>query len=179
MEFTYKPTEYEIKLIILFTIKSLKKNADYTLLDYVISQAANINYFELEPYIAELISKDNLMEYEADGKTYFSIKESGEETLEFFTHKIPGSIRLRLEETIKAINRKEASGNKFFVDYIPVSETEYMVKLAMEEGGVSLMNLELYAGSRERAVAICSYLKNSTADFYKGVTELIDNGTMQ
>ena len=109
MEFTYKPTEYEIKLIILFTIKSLKKNADYTLLDYVISQAANINYFELEPYIAELISKDNLMEYEADGKTYFSIKESGEETLEFFTHKIPGSIRLRLEETIKAINRKGLS----------------------------------------------------------------------
>lgn len=177
MEYTYKPTEYEIKLIILYTIKTLKKNADYTLLDYVISSAANVNYFELEPYIAELISKDNLMEYTADGKTYFSIKESGEETLEFFTHKIPGSIRSRLEETINIINRKEASGNVFLVDYIPINEQEYSVKFSMEEGGVALINLELYAGSKDRAVEICSYLKNNTTDFYKAVTKLIDNGT--
>ena len=177
MEYTYKPTEYEIKLIILYTIKTLKKNADYTLLDYVISSAANVNYFELEPYIAELISKDNLMEYEAEGKTYFAIKENGEETLEFFTHKIPGSIRSRLEETISVINRKEASGNSFMVDYVPINEQEYSVKFFMEEGGAILLNMEMYAGSKERAAKICSYLKNNTVDFYKAVTEFIENGT--
>lgn len=177
MEFVYKPTEYEIKLIILYTVKSLKKNADYTLLDYVISSAANVNYFELEPYIRELIEKENLKEYELDGKTCFSILESGEETLEFFVSKIPASILSSLEETITAINRKEASGNRFFADYVPVNENEYLVKFSMEEGGVSLMSMELYAGSKERASEICSYLKNNTADFYKAVTGIIDRAT--
>lgn len=177
MEYTYKPTGYEIKLIILYTVKTLKKSADYTLLDYVISSAANVNYFELEPYIAELMEQDNLMEYEADGKTYFSIKDSGEETLEFFKHKIPGSIMSRLKDIITTINRQEASGNKFVVDYIPINADEYTVKFSMEEGGVSLMNLELYAGSRERAVAICTYLKNNTAQFYGQVIKYIDEGT--
>lgn len=179
MEYAYKPNEYEIKLIILYTIKSLKKNADYTLLDYVISSAANINYFELEPYIAELIAKDNLMEYNADGKTYFAIKENGEETLEFFTHKIPGSIRIALEETINTINRNEKNANKFMVDYVPVNENEYNVKFLMEEGGIPLVDLNLYAGSRERAVEICSYLKNNASEFYKTLTALIDKGTSQ
>ena len=179
MEYAYKPTEYEIKLIILFAIKALKKNADYTLLDFVISSAANVNYFELEPYIAELIAKDNLMEYSADGKTYFAIKEKGEETLEFFTHKIPGSIRIALEETINTINRNEKVGNIFVVDYIPVSGNEYNVKFLMEEGGIPLIDLNLYAGSKERAIEICSYLKNNTSDFYKSLTEIIDKGTKQ
>ena len=81
MEYIYKPTEYEIKLIILYTIKSLKVSANYTLLDYVISSAANVNYFDLEQYIASLIDKNNLMEYEADGNIYFSITDSGEECI--------------------------------------------------------------------------------------------------
>ena len=174
MEYTYKPTEYEIKLIILYAIKALKVSSSYTLLDYVISSSANVNYFELEQYIASLMDKDNLIEYEADGNKYFSITESGEETLEFFSHKIPGSIKTRLEEKIAEINRKERAGNKFYADYFPINENEYMVKFSMEEGGSVLFKFELYAGSRERAVEICSYLKNNTTEFYKTFTENLD-----
>ncbi len=176
MEYTYMPTEYEIKLIILFSIKSLKVSADYTLLDYVISSAANVNYFELEEYITSLIDKDNLMEYEADGKRYFSITESGEETLGFFEHKIPGSIKSRLQEIIKEINLKEKLGNKVFADYEPINENEYIVKFSMEEGGVKLMALEIYAGDKRRAIDICSYIKNNTASFYTDITKVIDGG---
>lgn len=176
MDYTYKPTEYEIKLIILYTIKTLKVSSSYTMLDYVISSATNVNYFELEQYIATLMDKDNIIEYEADGNKYFSITESGEETLEFFSHKIPGSIRNRLEEKIAEINRKERIGNKFYADYFPINENEYTVKFSMEERGAVLLTFELYAGSRERAVEICSYLKNNTIEFYKQFTEIIDKG---
>jgi len=177
MEYNYKPTEYEIKLIILYIVKNVKKSVDYTLLDLIISSVTNVNYFELEPYIAELIEKDNLMEYESEGNIYFSIKDSGEETLDFFKHKIPGSIMSGLVETITDINRNEARGNSFFVDYIPINANEYAVTFSMVEGGVPLINMELYAGSKERAAKICNYIKNNTADFYKSLTGIIDNGT--
>ena len=176
MEYIYKPTEYEIKLIVLYTIKSLKVSANYTLLDYVISSAANVNYFDLEQYIASLIDKNNLMEYEADGNVYFSITDSGEETLEFFSHKIPASIRGRLDEKIRNINLKENLGNKVVADYFPINEKEYTVKLTMEESGLTLMEIELYAGNKERAIAMCSYLKKNTSQFYADVSRLIDSG---
>lgn len=174
MEYTYKPTEYEIKLIVLYTVKNLKVASSYTLLDYVISSCANVNYFELGQYITELMDTDNLAEYEADGERYFSITDTGEETLGFFESKIPGSIKLALSDKIQDVNRESRLGNKLYADYFPINENEYTVKLSMEEGGVVIMSLELYAGSKERAIQMCRYLKSDTEDFYKSVIELID-----
>lgn len=179
MEYAYKPTDYEIKLIILYAVKSLRIGANYTILDYVISSSANVNYFELEQYIKSLLQNGNISEVLADGENIFSITESGEETLGFFSHKIPGSIMTRLDEKISAINHKEASGNKVCADFVPVNENEYTVKFSMEEGGTVLLNLELYAGSKERAKNICKYLKTNTADFYKQINGLINEGLRQ
>lgn len=176
MEFTYIPTEYEIKLMVLYTVKNLKVPSDYTMLDFVISSCANVNYFELEKYITELMGIENLAQYTVEGENYYSITEQGEETLDFFVRKIPGSIRLALEEKIRGINTENAKGNKLSTDYIPLNENEYTVKLSMEEGGTLIMELEFYAGPKERAIAICSYLKNHNAEFYKNFMELVDKG---
>ena len=176
MEYTYKPTDYEIKLIILYAVKSLRVAASYTILDYVISSAANVNYFELEQYIKSLLENGNLAESQINGENIFSITESGKETLGFFAQKIPGSIMIRLDEKISGINRRESSGNKFYADFYPINENEYTVKFSMEEGGDVLMKMELYAGSKERAMDICKYLKEHTGDFYKGVTGIINEG---
>lgn len=176
MDFTYIPTEYEIKLMVLYTVKMLKIPSSYTMIDYVISSCANVNYFELERYITVLMDKDNLTDYEADGQKYYSITEQGEETLEFFSGKIPGSIRLKLKDKIQQINQENALGNELLVDYFPLNENEYTVKFSMVEGGVVVLNLEFYAGSKERAVDICRYLKRDTAGFYRAVMETIDSG---
>ena len=78
MEYLYKPTDYEIKLIILYAVKSLKIGASYTILDYVISSSANVNYFELEQYIKSLLSSGNIVEVATETENIFSITESGE-----------------------------------------------------------------------------------------------------
>ena len=176
MEYAYKPTDYEIKLIILYAVKSLKVGASYTILDYVISSSANVNYFELEQYIKNLIETSNLSERLTDGENIFTITDSGEETLGFFLNKIPGSIMERLDDKISDINRQESSGNKIYADYYPVNESEYTVKFSLEEHGTVLMSMELYAGSKERAKDICVYLKSNTEDFYKRVAAIINEG---
>ncbi len=175
-EYTYKPTDYEIKLIILYAVKSLKVGASYTMLDYVISSSANVNYFELEQYIDSLLLSGNLSEIEADGDKIFSITDVGEETLGFFSNKIPGSIMARLDEKISSVNGKEAIGNSVSADFFPVSENEYAVKFSVEEGGTPLLEFEMYAGSKERAKNICRYLKANAADFYAKINKIIDEG---
>ena len=88
-EYTYKPTDYEIKLIILYAVKSLKVGASYTMLDYVISSSANVNYFELEQYIDSLLLSGNLSEIEADGDKYFPLPMLGRKPWDFFPTKFP------------------------------------------------------------------------------------------
>jgi len=178
LEFTYKPTDYEIKLIILYAVKTLKIDANYTILDYVISSSANVNYFELEQYIKNLIDIGNLTERTSGADTVFSITESGEETLGFFSNKIPGSIMERLNDIIFKVNREALSGNKISVDYYPLNENEYTVKISIEEDKKVLMNMEFYAGPKERAREISRYLKANTEDFYKKVASLINEGSM-
>jgi len=178
LEFAYKPTDYEIKLIILYAVKALKLDANYTILDYVISSAANVNYFELEQYIKNLLDSGNLKERTEGNENIFSITDSGEETINFFSNKIPGSIMERLDEKISDVNRKELSGNKIFADYYPINENEYAVKISIEEGKTVLMNMEFYAGPKERAKDICLYLKANTGDFYKKVAAIINEGLM-
>lgn len=174
MEYAYKPTDYEIKLIILYTVKSLKIGASYTILDYVISSSANVNYFELEQYIRGLIDIGNLSELDVENEMVFSITDSGEETLTFFENKIPGSIKVRLDEKIDDINKKEMSGNKFYADYVPISENEYVVKCSMQENGITIFKLEFYAGSKQNAMDICKHLKQNTGDFYRKFVGIIN-----
>ena len=176
MEFTYTPTEYEIKLMVLYTVKNLKVASNYTMLDFVISSSADVNYFELERYITDLMSTQNLTSYSADGDKFYAITEAGEETVGFFERKIPGSIRLKLKDKIDEINRENARGNKIFADYIPINENEYSVKLSLEDNGAVILNLEFYAGPKERASEICTYLRKNTTEFYKAFMELVDQG---
>ena len=58
MKTMYKPNEYEMKLIILYVIKNLKTSATYTILDYVVSSCVDLNYFDLEQYIGNLIETE-------------------------------------------------------------------------------------------------------------------------
>ena len=45
MRTMYKPSEYEMKLIVLFVIKYLRTGATYTILDYIISSVVDMDYF--------------------------------------------------------------------------------------------------------------------------------------
>ena len=176
MDFTYIPTEYEIKLMVLYTVSHLKIASDYTMIDYVISSCANVNYFELEAYITDLMATGNLDDYEADGQKYYTVTDAGEEALGFFSGKIPGSIRLKLNDKISEINRENAKGNKLSADYFPLNENEYIVKFSMKENNTIIINLELYAGSKDRAAEMCRYLKKDTTGFYRNFMRLLDDG---
>ena len=176
MDFTYIPTEYEIKLMVLYTVAHLKIATNYTMIADVISLCANVNYFELESYITDLMANGNLDDYDADGQKYYTVTQEGEETLGFFSGKIPASIRLKLNDKIHEINRENAKGNKLFADYFPINEHEYTVKFSMEENNTVILNLELYAGTKDHAAQICHYLRKDTTGFYKTLMKIMDDG---
>lgn len=176
MKSMYKPNEYEMNLIILYTVLHLKTGATYTILDYIVSRTVDINYFALQSYLEALIDSENLAELTVDDKKIYSLTTAGEETIGFFADRIPPSIRDRLDEYVREINKKENVSSDISCDYYPISEREYSVKLNIKENDVTMLNIELYVGDRERAKRISEHLKEHTTQVYSQIISLINQG---
>lgn len=176
MKIIYKPSEYEMNLIILYVVSNLKTSATYTILDYIISQTVDINYFALQNYLEALIESENLSELTVDGEKIYSLTTPGEETIGFFTDRIPLSVRDKLDEHIRITNERENASSEISSDFFPISENEYSVKLNIKENNVTMLNLEMYVGDRERAKRIKEHFATSTAKVYSDIIALINNG---
>ncbi len=174
MDFRYRPDDYEAKLIILYTISRLKKSPSYQTLGAIITPAADINYFDMDGYIKELGRLNFLAEYEVDGELVFSLVKAGEEMCEYFSSRIPASIREKIDSASYKINNDRSQENKTYADYIPINELEYKVICGILENNMKVLDFEMYAGSKERAKKICEYFKMNTTEFYQGLITMID-----
>lgn len=176
MKTMYKPSEYEMKLIVLFVIQNLKTSATYTLLDYVISSVVDMNYFDLELYIRNLIEVGDLSEMEIESQRVYSLNPSGEETIGFFESKIPFSIRERLLQYVKDVNEKANVSNEISTDYYPINENEYGVVLNITENNVTMLKLDVYVGDKENAKKVAEYFKANVNDVYKNIMQQVTEG---
>ena len=176
MKSIYKPTEYEMKLIVLYVISKLKTSATYTILDYAISSVVDMNYFALQEYILNLIEVGDIAEVEIEKDRVYTLSTSGEETIGFFESKIPYSIREKLDVMIKRVNDNANPSNKIDVDYYPLNEKEYGVKFTMKENDVTMLSLDVYIGDRENAKKVCNYFKENTNEVYSEIFKIVSKG---
>lgn len=176
MKTMYKPSEYEMKLIVLFVIKNLKTSATYTILDYVISSVVDMDYFGLQEYIGNLIEVGDVSELDIENDKVYSLNPSGEETIGFFADKIPFSIREKLTLHINITNKKQNSASEISCDYYPINNTEYSVKLNIKENNVTMMSLDVYIGDKETAKKAAEYFSSNVTDVYGKVMEIINGG---
>ncbi len=175
MDFKYRPDEMEIKLMLLYIIKNLRCEATYTLLDYIVKDTAELNYFELKSYIDALTSTSDIKELKTgDGNLIYSITNTGEETVEFFSDKLPFTIREALNLKINEINKKQNTANEIKVDYYPVCCDEYAVKFEVTENNIPMLKLEFYAGSHKRAKELAMYINENPDTAYAELFECIN-----
>lgn len=174
MKTMYKPDDYEMNLIVLYVISKLKTSATYTILDYIVSLTVDINYFALQDYLRALIESENISEHSVDGEKIYSLTPEGSETIGFFADRIPLSLRDRLDGNILEINRRENVSSSIACDYFPINEREYSVKLDIKENDITMLNIEMYVGDRERAKKLSRYLSNNTGEIYSQIISLIN-----
>ena len=173
MRSMYKPSEHEMKLIVLFVIKYLRTSATYTILDYVISSVVDMDYFSLQEYISALMEVGDISELDIDNSKVYSLNPSGDETIGFFADKIPYSIREKLTECINATNKEQNSATEITCDYYPINNTEYSVKFTMKENNVTMLALDVYIGDKETAKKVSEHFLSNTSDAYSKIIELI------
>ena len=175
MDFKYKPTEYEFKLIVLYVIRNLKLNVTNTMLSYVAENAVRTDFFELQEYVQKLAEEGKVDELVIEGNNVYSISDKGEEILDFFEQDIPYSVKEKLDNAMKEYIDAQNDENEAKAEFRMVSPTEYNVKCVIKENGSELLHMEFVAGSRETAKSFCDAFKDNEMEFYQRIMTEINN----
>lgn len=174
MEYKYKPDDYEAKLAVLYSMSNLNKNPNYTILSQVVFAGVDISYFELQEYLHALIEMKSVEEIKEGDEYVYRLTSIGEETSEFFSNRIPASVRDKIENAAKSINGDRSGENKVYADYIPINENEYKIECGIMENNLKLLDFEMYAGTKEKAKTMCTYFKEHTDEFYVHIVKFFD-----
>lgn len=174
MEFKYKPDDYEAKLAVLYSMANLDKNPTYAVLSQVVFAGVDIAYFELQEYLHALIDMKSVEEIKEGDEYVYSLTPIGQETSEFFSNRIPASVREKIENAANMVNTDRSAQNRVYADYIPINENEYKIECGIMENNLKLLDLELYAGTKEKAKEMCTYFKEHTDEFYVHLVKFFD-----
>ncbi len=173
MEFCYRPTEYELKLSVLYVIDSLKVSATAYVLNAVMSAAVKTSYFEVGHITYLLMEDGEVEELTIDGQAVFSITPKGKAAIGYFYHSIPFSVREKLLKKAEEINRQAKRDAEVIAECVPVNHREYMASLKISESGDTLLRVDLNTGSLEMAQRVASHFKKNHEEIYHKILEIL------
>ncbi|MBE7052827.1 MAG: DUF4364 family protein [Ruminococcaceae bacterium] len=174
MDFVYRPSEYELKLSVLFVVKNLKTSASAPIISEIISSVVETDFFELGHLTHTLVESENLEVFEIDSNKVFSITDTGEDTLKFFYNDIPFSVREKFIKKIDEVNRQVYLDSLVTAKVYPVNEKgETMVQCEINDLGERIFNLELTVGSFNVASSIAEKFKQNSEEIYQEIIKLL------
>lgn len=88
-----------------------------------------------------------------------------------------GIIKLKVDKTVKGELKEIEDESTVRAEFIPLSETEFIVKCKIIENNVKIFEIQTFASSREQAVRIVQNWENGAGDIYPKVLELLNKSS--
>ena len=161
---------YAVKILICYFLRQINRPITPMQLTEIATDDGIVNYFVFTEAVNELLEAKTLTLEEQDGEQYYVLSELAKIGANDFKRMVPNSFR----------NKILSSGLKFFARLknqndvkISVSEQEKgcSVNILCTEGGLTLMDLRLYAPDREQAQLLADKIMLNPADFYGKVLD--------
>lgn len=173
MQFDQNLQTAENKLLILYIINQIEFELSNIQIAKMVINIQEINYFYLQHYISELIN-DNFISCRIENNNrLYKITPLGKQTLEYFRTKIRASIRKKIDDLLKENISILRTETQIISDYIPKNENEYFVTLKINEGSTCLIDLNLYAGTKEQAKLLCKSWQNNAQELYSNIVHIL------
>ncbi len=165
-----------IQYIILFTLSKAARRVTHSQLTCLTLDKCNINFANFQ------IALDNLVQIEYvrtlpngfdEKMPIYELTKKGRQANGFFEHSIPIYIRDQIEEHIKPFFEQEKLKRSVRAELIQMNEAEYSVNLAVYDSTSPLMEITLFAGSRENAAQIIRSFKANPEAAYVKIMETL------
>lgn len=166
----------EMKFAILYTLKvytyplSLEKLARVLTWDEEV-----MSYFDLTILLSELIEDKFIERLYYLNEECVKLTELGLDTDEFFSKRIPLSIRQRIKETAARDNFDEKTNpNAVLSDILPVSVNRYMTELKILDAGSPILELKMEIGQKAQAEKARDVFKKKSQEIYAYLCKILD-----
>lgn len=168
-----KYNDFTSKIAVLYIINRYGDPIDDEILADIFLNICRVDYFTLKQCQYELEENEFIYRYSADGREFYIITDKGKTSLEFFTSKIPYSMRTEINDCIMNYSPREYMKNNFECFAMPLNDIEYNVKVSYKEGENILLDLTLRAGDEEQAKQLCAVLKKNKSQVYADIYNYI------
>lgn len=163
----------ENKLILLYIIDRIDMPMSNTHLTSVVLENKFMNYFLLQQFLKELCDSSFLECKLIEEKNYYSITETGKQTLSYFHHLIPNGIKGIIDSGLQDIKRRIKNETLITANYVPESENEYSVHCKISEDSFSLIDLKITVGTKNDALLMCNNWKQYSQEIYSEIIEIL------
>lgn len=154
------------KLIILcFLSKSNQEMTNAILSDFILKYGYT-DYLSIQQTLNSL-TEDKLIHMRQTRSTaWYSITDSGQETLQYFTWQLPSDTIRQIEDYLQQNKYNIAKDTAIRTDYTKLSHADYMVTCSVMEKNTTLMEISLNVPGEETAVDICRRFHDKSDEIY-------------
>ncbi|MBE7034650.1 MAG: DUF4364 family protein [Ruminococcaceae bacterium] len=163
----------EIKLAILFTLSYADIPMSDVELKHCMLEGSSVDFMDLCDAIESLLAENHMKTVWRDELDKFILTASGTDMIDMFENKLLASVKNNLKHAVDKFYRNEASRKALRCDVVPLSENQFSVAFELKEGKNSVLTLSLYAGDKNKALAMCRNFRRDPYGFYQKTVELL------
>lgn len=156
----------DVKLIALFIIDNFKMPVPNSFVVDTLMLEPFVNYFDLQQQMAELEEEELVTYYNEDADKFYSLTQKGTQALEFFSLRIPKTVRERLLRAIKIKVKDLKNALSIKAEYKKINDIEYGVTLGISEGNFDMFSVTISVSDELMAKKMCASFKNNPQALY-------------
>lgn len=164
--------DFILRLIILYVAREYGASLTNPQLTKFIMDGQEVDYFNLQYNIYELVKMEQLRVFMDDGKHYYELTDEGKETAGFFQAKIPMLIRKKLDDAIWEQKKSEAPKTAVIADFTPEGG-EFLAGIKILENNQEQFSMNVLVPNREHAIRVCQYFQEHIEEIYQKTNDEI------
>ena len=164
----------ENKILILYLLSIIERPINNDELFRLVLSIQDMNYFYFQQFLLDLEENKYVINYKKGNDTVYEITENGKSTLDLTLDMLPGIIKVKVDETIKGELREIKNESAIRAEFIPLSETEFIVKCKIIENNVTIFEIQSFATSREQAINIVKNWEQNAKTIYPNVLQMLN-----
>jgi len=154
------------KLIILYFLSRTRQPMPNAIISDFILTNGYTDYFSIQQTLASLTENKMVKAEHTRSASYYSITQSGTETLGFFGNQLPDGTKIQIDEYLDKNKVNIVKSSTVHTDYTKAKPGEYIVKASVLERGSTIFGLSLNVPSEEDAIQACKRFKEKNEDIY-------------
>lgn len=157
------------KLIVLYMLDKVDFPLTNSQISSFILDKGYTTYFTLQSVLAELTESELIRQETIRNSSYFSLTESGEETLLYFHKRISSAIRSEIDEYMKENKMQLRDEVSVLADYYKNTANEYSVRCLVKEKHSNPIDLTITVPDESQAKAVCANWRTKCQAIYEFV----------